>query len=270
MRYLAKRPFFQETWKELALALLFDADKVEVGEWQSQRDLDSPFTTTIELQGVSFDYEMPGGVFYLKDDVLPNLPWAEDHFKERVSGQPLNPPPSHEYWPFAQKSNDQHRAQEIFSHTYPERMWPKMANEGETRPNGRQVFVPHNGVRYEYGDLLDMLRLLDRSPHTRQAFLPIWFPEDTGAVDDQRVPCTLGYHFMIRRQCLHMTYYMRSCDFMRHFRDDVYMAVRLAQWVESQLGMDLRLGTFTMHIASLHIFEGADPIVLRKQLDETN
>src|SRR3546814_17811567 len=78
-----------------------------------------------------------------------------------------------------------------------------------------------------------------RSPYTRQAYLPVWFPEDTGSASGQRVPCTLGYQFLIREtpagKVLHIIYNMRSCDFMRHLADDIYMTIRLAQWMPDQL-----------------------------------
>lgn len=239
------------------------ADRVEVGQWQSQSG--TQFDTTYELQDVSFNTSIPNPYdeagepentwHRLTLDIFkPNLPWAEDHFLERISGQPLNPPPSEAWWPFAQSQNAVHKAGTIFSHTYPERYWPRFAGEGDTRPNGRQVFVPHNGIRYEYGDLQDVIHLLQDQPHTRQAFLPVWFPEDTGVNSGQRVPCTLGYHFMVRRGRLSIRYYMRSCDFRRHFRDDVYMTVRLAQWVAQQLSLET--DELIMHISSLHVFEG--------------
>lgn len=129
---------------------------------------------------------------------------------------------------------------------------------------------PSVGVRFRYGDLNDVVARLKTNLLTRQAYLPIWFPEDTGAPDGVRVPCSLGYHFMVREGKLHLTYHIRSCDFMRHFRDDVYMAVRLAQWVWQQLGEDynhLRMGELTMHIGSFHIFEG-DRVVARRLLEE--
>lgn len=239
------------------------AERVEVGSWQSQQG--TQFDTTYELADVSISVPVPypddeygeaeGTWLQLTKDIFkPNLPWAEDHFLERVSGIPHNPPPSQAWWPFAQNDNGDHKEDDKFSHTYPERYWPKFANEGEIRPNGRQVFVPHNGIRYEYGDLLNVIDLLREQPLTRQAYLPVWFPEDTGVVEGQRVPCTLGYHFMIRRGKLSIRYYMRSCDFRRHFRDDVYMTVRLAQWVAQQLGV--ATDEMIMHISSLHIFEG--------------
>jgi thymidylate synthase len=122
------------------------------------------------------------------------------------------------------------------------------------------------GIRYDYGDLNDVVDLLARSPATRQAVLPVWFPEDTGAVHGERVPCSLFYHFIVRDQRLHVVYSIRSCDLFRHFRDDVYLTCRLGQWVLEQLrakeaskygGMwaGVQMGTLTMHITSLHIFE---------------
>jgi hypothetical protein len=232
------------------------AERVEVGSWQSQQG--TQFDTTYELADVSISVPIPypddeygeaeGTWLQLTKDIFkPNLPWAEDHFQERVSGIPWNPPPSQAWWPFAQNDNAEHKKDEIFSHTYPERYWPQWAG------HYHQDHAAH-GIRYDYGDLDSVVELLKDQPHTRQAYLPVWFPEDTGVVEGQRVPCTLGYHFMIRRGKLSIRYYMRSCDFRRHFRDDVYMTVRLAQWVAQQL--NVATDEMIMHISSLHIFEG--------------
>lgn len=273
-------PLHSTKWHVLTRTLgrdLMQQEPVEVGEWQSQDVRDKPEMATRELMNVSFQMPVPNDMMTWQQELKPNLPWAEDHFQERVSTEPLNPPPSEAWWPFAQKQNADHKEGEIFSHTYPERMWPRFANVGNTRPNGREVFVPHNGIRYEYGDLYDVVNLLRRSPLTRQAYLPIWFPEDTGNKSNVRIPCTLGYHFITRGGRLHCIYYMRSCDFLRHFADDVYMAGRLLQWVAEQVNGDrgdfgipedhpgwsgqLGVGTLTMHITSLHIFEGDMPMM---------
>jgi len=109
--------------------------------------------------------------------------------------------------------------------------------------------------------LRDVVNLLIKDPETRQAYLPVWFSEDTGATQGQRVPCTLGYHFMIRDNQLHVTYLIRAVDFVRHFRDDVYMAIRLAQWVNHQFNLDVSnpkvmMGNLTMHTMSMHCFAG--------------
>jgi hypothetical protein len=206
-----------------------------------------------EVMNVSFQAFVPHTLEELRSEVKPNLPWADDHFEERIGGKPLNPPPSNEWWPFNQKKNEKFKKEEKFSHTYPERLWPKHASD---IPNSTM-----EGIRYEYGDFGDVIDLLQREPFTRQAFLPMWFPEDTGSVHGERVPCTIGYHFMRRGNYLHMVYYIRSCDYLRHFRDDIYMACRKLMWVLDQLKEkdperwgDVTPGYYAMHITSLHCF----------------
>ena len=252
MHYFQERDF-RGLWPKLLRELL-DAPPVRTGEWQSIINPDMPQAETLELQDVTFQVDLTEGPRFdlarpLRELFRPSLPWAEDHFRERISGKPFNPPPSSTYWPFAVRKHEQHvDAAQKFSHTYPERMWPKYVGRQQRRQ-------PRYGVRFALGDLHDLIKLLRERPGTRQAFLPIWFPEDTGAVQGQRVPCTLGYHFMIRDGVLTTRYYMRSCDIYRHFRDDLYMAARLAQTVKRQARHDLTLGPLTVHIASLHCFK---------------
>jgi thymidylate synthase len=243
---------FEYAYKELAGRLLRQGARVVEPPHQMSHLRDDPKWTTVELLNEILDYPIPVTISELQHEVKPNLPWAEEHFQERVSGEPLNPPPSHERWPYAQSSNQDHMEGGKFSHTYPERMWPKEAGDG-----GNQ------GLRYALGDLNDLVELLAEKPLTRQAYLPIWFPEDlTAAKWSLRVPCTLGYHFMAREGKLDITYFIRSCDFVRYFRDDVYMACRLAQWVVDELQaphvipIGLVPGTLTMHTVSMHCFAG--------------
>lgn len=254
---------------------LLDTDPVDVGEWQSQK-LEMPMR---ELLHVTFDMNLPDTAEELAEQTGARLPWAEDHFQERVGGEPLNPSPSEAWWPFRQKkdgnTNTDHKSEgEAFSHTYPERMWPKLANVPweviDEAPWGQQRMGPeyiNRGIRFDYGDLGDIIEQLKRSPNTRQAYLPIWFPEDTGAVHGKRVPCTLGYHFIIRNGQLDISYFMRSTDLLRHFQDDIYLAGRLAQWVVDQVNFAndindnpnsqyLAVGKLIFHTANLHIFEG--------------
>jgi hypothetical protein len=193
----------------------------------------------------------------------PNLPWADDHFiQERVSGHPKNPGETWKYWPWGLAA-DKHRTEgERFNHTYAERYWPKHAGnlfEGGILPKEPVSTILH-GIRYDYGDLNDLVDLLAREPNTRQAYLPIFFPEDTGVVHGSRVPCTLGYHFIHRNGFLHLVYYIRSCDIYRHFRDDVYLTVRLLLWTLDRLRerdsewRKVKPGFLRMHITSLHCF----------------
>lgn len=262
--YLMTGPF-EDIMDDLRMMFLKTAQVVDVGEWHSQ-PVDNPLLVSRELQDTIIVYRTPVPIQMLQDEVKPNLPWAEDHFLERVSGRPLNPPPSNEWWPFAEAGNARHKTEGVFSHTYPERFWPKHAGElGRVMAADPEEWArwitnninlrTHFGLRYHYGDLNSVVEQLRDNPETRQAYLPVWFPEDTGAESGQRVPCTLGYHFMIRNGQLSCNYYIRSCDFVRHFRDDLYMAARLTQWICSKL-TEVMPGEVKMYISSFHIFEG--------------
>ena len=251
---------FPNIYDYLLCDIMEDGEEVEVGQWQSQDVSDRPEMISRELRHKTVRLEVWDDVLQWQYEVKPNLPWAEDHFQERVSGEPLNPPPSEAWWPFRVRGNEDHKVGEIFHHTYPERIWCKTA--GWTMgPYEYWTDELNKGIRYKYGDLNDVVNQLERNPLTRQAFLPIWFPEDTGAkaVPGQRVPCTLGYHFLSRKGAMDIVYYMRSCDLLRHFPDDVYMAGRLLQWVVGKLrerSVDVRPGELVMHISSLHVFRG--------------
>ncbi|AUM59765.1 thymidylate synthase [Pseudomonas phage PMBT14] len=210
---------------------------------------------------------------YYAEAIEPNLPWADKHFEERVCGYPINPGTEWANWPFgvnAEKALDMHGQ---FNHNYMERYWPVRAGKAPAHPTrGVKEFFDlarhalllddtNRGIRHEYGDLGGLVRDLAAEPDTRQAYLPVWFPEDTGDAHKGRKPCTLGYHFIMRNGKLDVTYYMRSCDLANHFRDDVYLTVRLLLWVLDQCRIqnapawrDVVPGKFTMHITSLHMF----------------
>lgn len=254
---------------------LLDTKPIQVGEWQAMDVSKSDLHKTHELEDVTLVWE---SLPHQLNQVMPfiDIAWANEHFDERVCGQPLNPAPSHERWPYAVGGNQRHmNAAEtitsapgtgyVFDHTYPERFWPVYAGEKGPAPEVPNSWPGHRGIRFEYGDLFDVADLLARSPLTRQAYLPIWFPEDTGATEGQRVPCTLGYHFMQRGGKLSMRYYLRSCDIYRHLSNDVYFAARLLDWMcdkvwelteNSRTPVHFRRGSLTMHISSLHAFVG--------------
>lgn len=246
---------FEGVVAEVSNEIINSAPQVDSLSWQGKQDEEGKFSTR-EIQNLVFEIAMPWPLAILQQTMKPNLPWADEHFAERVGGVPLNPPPSNENWPFKQNGHADHLDKDgQFSHTYPERYWPKIAN------GGKGLYGPERnvGIRFLYGDLKDLVKVLIEDPATRQAYLPVWFPEDlTAATGGERVPCTLGYHFMIRRGRIHVTYLIRACDFLRHFRDDVYMTIRLAQWVREQLdkaGIFIELGNLTMHVMSMHVFE---------------
>src|SRR5690606_22865760 len=119
---------------------------------------------------------------------------------------------------------------------------------------------PIRGIRHEYGDLAGLVRDLAAEPDTRQAYLPVWFPEDTGDAHKGRKPCSLADHFIMRNGRLDVVYYLRSCDFAHHLGGDVYLTVRLLLWVldecrkiNFETWQHVTPGRFVMQITSLHM-----------------
>ena len=228
-----------------------------VHDWQGNPTNKENNTMRVQ-RNVIMSMFIPEDIDNLIDSIKPDLPWAEDHFQERISGNPTNPGQTYKWWPYHNNlDGDKKYLNETFSHTYQERYWPKEVNNKNPITDGEG---PNWGVRFKLGDLSDVINLLYQNPKTRQAYLPIWFPEDTWAANNnQRVPCTLGYYFWIKDDKLHCNYIIRSCDLFRHFRNDVYLTARLMQFIVLRLsqynGFDISVGTLTMFIFNLHLFE---------------
>lgn len=222
--------------------------------WQGIDISKKPEMQTRELFSQSFQVPLRTieNLDIWQSDIGPNLPFADEHFKERVGGEPTNPGEAYKVWPWGNAAEKFRTQGGQFDHTYQERFWPKYAIDRRTTD------YPRFGIRFEYGDLNDTVAHLASDPLSRQAYIPIWFPEDGTCTG--RKPCTLGYHFLMRHDYLHLTYHIRSCDFIRHWRDDCYLAVRLLLWVLDRLRQkdarwnDVKPGMYVMHIASLHMF----------------
>lgn len=248
-----------------------NAPIIRGAKWQST---DAP-DAMVELYDYSIRMQLNDtNLQEYREALRPNLPWADHHFeRERVSGDPINPGETFKYWFSGPAAKRFLTAGGQFSHSYAERYWPRFAGQSS---GGELSYTPPDteslqGIRFRYGDLDDLVNLLVREPLTRQAYLPVWFPEDLGATaEGERVPCSLGYHFMMRQDELSVIYYMRSCDYVRHFRDDIYLTIRLLLWVLDQCQcadpehwMGITPGRFTMHISSLHMFGSDREIVLK-------
>lgn len=268
---------FETVIQEYRDRLRSEGELVHSRRWQGVEIADNPNMACLELTHVHFQVNMDG---YEEDleayakCIQPDLPWADNHFEERVCGYPINPGTEFKNWPWnkgrgAESFLDRRGK---FNHNYMERYWPKKAHvvkeptatAGEYRSRYKDYFQTGDvsdmaGIMYEYGDLKDVVDLMIDDPLTRQAYLPVWFPEDTGG-GDKRAPCTIGYHFLMRNDRLSVNYHIRSCDFVKHFRNDLYLTARLVIWVLKQLRSrdprwnDVRVGDFIMQIGSLHSF----------------
>lgn len=235
------------------------AQPVHTEKWQGVEIKNRPEAEMMEQIFATLRLSIPSDLDDLRELCQPNLPWADDHFEmERVSGKPLNPGKTWEYWPWAGSANKFRGKDKQFNHSYAERYWPKYAG---LTPDGclnkLEIEDPMRGIREPYGDLDDVVDLLIREPNTRQAYMPVFFPEDTGAVHRGRIPCSLGYHFIQRNGFMHVVYQLRSCDIYRHMRDDIYLTARLLLWVMDKVKVEhpwMQPGFLDMQMTSLHCF----------------
>lgn len=184
--------------------------------------LDRDKFTTKELTNYGYVVTRP-----FVSHLQPIQPWADAEWEERLSGcrgAPVNPGEAwqlrSDVWSPLLEDNGK------FSYTYSERLAASV---------GPAIFE-----LYEH-------------PTSRQAYVSVWDPRLDGPnLGRRRVPCTLGYHFMLRGGALHVTYYMRSSDFGTHFDNDIYLALKLAAFIADRI--DQPLGSFTHIINSLHVY----------------
>jgi len=246
-----------------------EAVLIKPARWQGRDTSGKPDLETYELLNHSSTVLLPSeSLAYYRRDIVPDIPWADNHFEERVCGYPLNPGLQWSKWRMGKGADSFRLPDGSFNHNYMERMWPKLARKVPLSEVAPEDWEPdpslpiHRGILYEYGDLGDVVDLLAREPDTRQAYLPMWFPEDTGVAHGDRAPCSLGWHFIVRNSQLHMVYYLRSVDLVNHWKNDLYMAVRLLLWVLDEvrtINQDwnaIQPGTLTTHITSFHCFRG--------------
>ena len=265
---------FDEAIRQAGYQLQFRSNLVHSARWQGSDISDKPEMATHEVAHCSFGVQLDQieDLDVYRNNIKPNLPWADDHFLERVCGSPINPGIEWRNWPYGKSAERFLDDNAQFNHNYMERYWPKLAGRlpaswdaeafEQNVKNASAMgncMMPNQGIRYEYGDLNDVVELLLEDPFTRQAYLPVWFPEDTGG-GSKRAPCTIGYHFMMRENLLDINYEIRSCDFVRHFRDDLYLTTRLLLWVldrcreKDNRWKNISPGKFYMQIGSLHVF----------------
>ena len=252
-------PDFQSAIDKALVTMRDSSHQIHTNKWQGIDIAQRPEAKMHELINWSFRTPMPGyDTDIYRVAIKPNLPWADEHFEERVCGYPMNPGESWKRWPHANSAVNFLDENGRFEVNYMERFWCAEPFEDTPIPNATSKLT---GIRGRpYGDLGSILNLLEGDPYTRQAVLPIYFPEDTGA--GGRVPCSLLYHWMMRNNQMHVFYPIRSCDLYRHFRDDIYLTCRLTLWLIEQLRKRnpdsgwkyVAPGYFTMHIGSLHLF----------------
>jgi thymidylate synthase len=67
------------------------------------------------------------------------------------------------------------------------------------------------------------------------------------------MPCSMYYQFMVRRGKLDVIYNMRSSDYDTHFRNDIYLAHSLRNYIAGKVNIES--GLLHMNIGSLHRYK---------------
>lgn len=161
-------------------------------------------------------------------------PWADAEFEERVTnpdeawdGEFINPGTA---WELRKDIWTEYMHDGKMAYTYNERIW-------------------------QNDQLTKIINRLKEDHDSRQLWLSIWDPncdpDNLGGIS--RVPCSLGYNFQFRDGKLNMHYVMRSCDFNTHFVNDVYLAIKLLEYVAKKAGLEV--GSFTHTMFSLHVYK---------------
>jgi hypothetical protein len=126
------RPFELETFSDaidqLTHRMNYRSSIVHPDKWQGIEIKNKPEMATHELTHVSF--AVPIKSENLADhvqDIKPNIPWADDHFRERVGMQPINPGIEWKNWPHGDSAERFLDKNGKFNHNYMERYWPKRA-----------------------------------------------------------------------------------------------------------------------------------------------
>lgn len=211
---------FQEATSEVKRELREMGIIVHPHSWQNKKVMGDPNFDTLELQNYIYCVTDPQ-----ISDLTPTQPWADVEFHDRVHGG-------------------------------------GQANPGNAWTHRKEIWEPLlEGGKFAYTydgrmccQLEPLLEELKGNPDSRQLFLSIWDPSidifRLGGLS--RIPCTIGYLFQARRGKLDITYLMRSCDFVTHFQNDIYLACKLQRWMANKVEMPV--GMFTHYLGSLHVF----------------
>lgn len=105
--YLSGRDTFQRVRDHTWNLFLSQAHQVPASMWQGVDVSKRPEMVSYELMNYTFTFDLKGNgdLDHWREDIKPNLPWADDHFEERVCGAPINPGVEWENWPWGKSAD---------------------------------------------------------------------------------------------------------------------------------------------------------------------
>lgn len=204
---------------------LYEMGTTYKSETVQDQKLEGQAQDTLELFGYGYTIKSQDKKEEMLEYGKLNKEWAFAELAERVGGN--YPPNPGQAWKLNGKFWGQFIRNGVFSYSYPERwQWqlPYIIHELREKPNTRQAYMTM------YSAEKDMMN---------------WGGRD-------RVPCSIGYQFLIRNNQLHLVYNQRSCDFVKFLGYDMFLTMGLQVHVASRLG--IAPGNFTHFLGSLHAF----------------
>jgi thymidylate synthase len=214
---------FPEAFTEITRDLAEMGTRIETQTMQDRNIAGDPDFATIEL--TNYVYTVTDARF---EDLRPVQPWADADWLERrsgIEGSPVNPGNA---W------------------TLRRSMWEPFLHDG-------QFSYTYSGQFDRCDQVKNVIQRLIEDRGSRQLYVAMWEPRHSRWLGYQRVPCSLGWHFMYRGDALNVTYFMRSCDFASHFQNDVFMSMKLQEYIANAAGV--KRGHFAQFISSLHVYQ---------------
>lgn len=173
---------------------------------------------------VGYSYKLTNTLDYFESFTKEEETWLHYEFMERVVYKKTNPG---EAWKLR------------------EEVWKPLLNE-----EGKFDYTYNERIRFQLDSIIGELK---RHPNTRQAIITIFNSNDLRFIGGyRRIPCSLSYQFLLRKEYLSLVYNMRSCDVITHFKFDAALACMLLNYVADRLGYSF--GTLIHNIGSLHMF----------------
>lgn len=109
----------------------------------------------------------------------------------------------------------------------------------------------------------EVVRKLTEDPLTRRAVLAIYDREDLVGGGGNSTPCVLTAQFLARGGELHAVTNWRANDLVKGVCNDIVTFTLLQELIARRLG--LRLGSYVVNAASLHLYESDLPLVARME-----
>lgn len=250
---------FPEAFGEIRRDLGEMGAKVRTTTVQDKLLTDTHDYDTVEL--MNYAYTVTDARF---EDLKPVQPWADAEWKERKAGAQGVPTNPGHAWQLRSEDEGDNITWEDYLEIDGK---PRSTHADAAAHRGEVTALFNNpyqrrrvGFSYAYPERLsrmdqvaNVIAALRKDSMSRQAYVAMWNPEDSDRLGVRRVPCSLGWHFLFRDGSLHMTYFMRSCEFATHFQNDIYLAMRLQEYVAEEAR--LPRGRFAHFMSSLHCYE---------------